>query len=281
MIRILAGASLFLLVGASLAADTYTASVERWRAGREARLRSDAGWLTVSGLFWLKEGGQTIGSDSSNKIQLPAHSSPARLGVIEFHDGQAALRYEDRAKGRIELKPDSTPEPTRIQLGDLTFWVIQRGDRYGIRLRDRQSSMRKEFTGCKWYPVKADHRVAARFVPEQTTMRIPSIIGVTNEESSPGYVEFEMAGETIRLRPTGDMESLSFVFRDGTSGKSTYGAGRFLSADGPKDGKVILDFNRAYNPPCAFTPYATCPLPPRENRFKTPIEAGEKTYAGH
>jgi uncharacterized protein (DUF1684 family) len=281
MRRLLALTLLFLLVAIALSADSYGDSVEQWRQNRETRLRSDSGWLTVAGLFWLKEGNQTIGSDASSNIQLPAHSAPGHLGEIEFRQGQATLHYEDHSKGSVALAPDSSGSPTRIEFGEITFWVIQRGERYGIRLQDRQSEIRKSFTGCKWYPVNADFRITARFVPDPKKIRIPSIIGVTNEEESPGYVEFERNGETIRLRPTGDEKSLSFILRDGTSGRSTYGAGRFLDTDGPIDGKVILDFNLAYNPPCAFTPYATCPLPPKENRFRVPIEAGEKTYAEH
>jgi hypothetical protein len=270
-----------LLLATAGWADSYTESVERWRAERQASLQSDTGWLTIVGLTWLKEGKQTIGSDPASKIQLPAHSAPAHLGVIELRDGRSTLHYADSSKGSVVLEPDSAGSPTKIELGALTFWVIQRGDRFGIRLRDRESELRKEFTGCKWYPVKPEFRIEARFVADPKTIRIPSVIGITDDAESPGYVEFELAGQTVRLRPTIEGDSLSFIIRDGTSGKTTYGAGRFLYTDPARDGKVVLDFNRAYNPPCSFTPYATCPLPPRENRTKLAIPAGEKTYAAH
>lgn len=277
---------LFGLLGSSVVASetsSYAAVVRQWRQQREVQLRSDTGWLTISGLFWLKEGSQTIGSDPSDKIQLPAHSAPARLGIIEFHSGKTTLHYADPAKGSVELSPDSRGAPTRIHLGSLTFWVIQRGDRYGIRLRDRDSKLRKEFTGCKWYPVKPACRVTARFVPMRETIRVPSIIGVTTEEISPGYLEFQLDGKTLHLRPSGSVQSLELMFRDGTSGKTTYGGGRFLPVGPVRNGKVVLDFNMAYNPPCAFTPYATCPVPIRENRLKVPIPAGEmvSTQPGH
>ena len=187
-----------LLATVALPRDLYIESVRQWRADRETRLRAGTGWLTVAGLFWLKKGTETIGSAASSDIRLPAHSAPARLGQIEFHDGQATLHYADRSKGSVQLASDNSGNPTKIALGALTFWVIQRGNRYGLRLLDRESEIRKSFTGCKWYPVDPEYRIVARFVSDPKRIRIPSIIGVTNEEESPGYVEFERDGETIR-----------------------------------------------------------------------------------
>ncbi len=280
MRKIVAASLLPVVAGVMLAGgSSYVSSVLKWRQDREARLKSDTGWPTIAGLFWLREGSQTIGSDAANRIVLPAHSAPARLGVIEFHDGKALLQYADRGKGSVVLQPDSSGAPTRIRVGALTFWVIQRGNRYGLRLRDTKSRFRKEFTGCEWYPVKPAYHITARFVPDPRQISVPSVIGVTTTEHSPGYVEFELNGKTLRLRPTGSTDSLEFLFRDATSGKTTYGGGRFLSAGPVKNGEVIIDFNLAYNPPCAFTPYATCPLPTKENRLKVPIEAGER-YSG-
>ncbi len=269
---------LLLVTGmTAAAADFYVSSIEQWRRQEEAALSSDTGWLTIAGLFWLKEGGNTIGAAASSDIVLPAHSAPPLLGVIEHHAGRTVLRYADKTRSPVQLEPDTSGSPTRVRLGALTFWVIRRGDRYGIRLRDTKSRFRREFTGRQWYLVKREYRVTARFIPfpEPRKFKVASVIGVPQEMTSPGYVEFPLRGQTVRLMPAAEGEELWFIFRDATSGKTTYPGGRFLYAAGPRDGKVILDFNKAYNPPCAFTPYATCPLPPRENRLKVAIEAGE------
>jgi hypothetical protein len=162
----------------------------------------------------------------------------------------------------------------------LTLFVIERGEKIGLRLRDKRSALRRDFRGCRWYPVKPEYRVQGRFMayPKTRKLRIPSVAGTSEEEESPGEVEFGWGGRKFRLTPVLDGESLWFIFRDRTSGKTTYGGGRFLYADPPKDGSVTLDFNRAYNPPCAFNPYTTCPIPPPENRLSFPVEAGEMAY---
>jgi len=163
----------------------------------------------------------------------------------------------------------------------LRLFVIQRGDRMGIRLRDPESQYRKGFKGIVSFPASAAYRVTARFVAEPRKIPILNVLGQTEDSECPGYVVFRLAGKEYRLYPIietpGDKE-LFYIFRDLTAGKETYGAGRFLYSDLPKDGKVVLDFNKAYNPPCAFTPYATCPLPPKQNHIAVRIEAGEKAY---
>ena len=278
--------AILVLMGAAVhsmgAERSYVESILEWRREREQRLKADDGWLTITGLFWLKEGEQTIGSGPDNDIVLPAHSAPERIGTIEHHGGRTVLRWASPTKKPLELKPDTTGRPTQVAFKDITFWVIQRGDRYAIRLRDLQSRLRKEFTGCRWFPVKPEYRIEVRFIPhpEPRKMRVPSVVGIPEEVESPGVAEFELHGRTVRLTAFSSDGSVWFIFRDATSGKSTYGAARFLYADAPRDGKVILDFNKAYNPPCAFTPYATCPLPPRENRLDVPIEAGEMAPPG-
>jgi uncharacterized protein (DUF1684 family) len=162
------------------------------------------------------------------------------------------------------------------------MFVIQRGDRYGIRLKDKNSRFRREFTGLHYFPVREQYRLTARFVPDARKIPIPNILGQTESVSSPGYVEFTLDGRKLRLTPVEESPgSLFFIFRDLTSGKETYGSGRFLDTDMPKNGQVVLDFNKAYNPPCAFTPFATCPLPPKENRLPVRIEAGEMKYGDH
>lgn len=261
-----------------LAAEPYADSIEQWRREREENLKSATGWLTIAGLQWLREGRQTVGSDPANDIVLPP-GAPAHYGYLVHEQGQTWLVRNGRAGGR-ELLPDSSGQQTVISIGHVSFWVIQRGDRYGIRIRDRNSRFRREFTQLRWYPVKPEYRVEARFVPHPAPLEIsvPSVIGVPEKMTSPGRVVFSWNGQEVSLLAVDAGDSLWFIFRDKTAGVTTYGAGRFLYSDLPKDGKVTLDFNKAYNPPCAFTPYATCPLPPRENRLPVAIEAGEMDY---
>jgi uncharacterized protein (DUF1684 family) len=244
-----------ITVAALLTMSAYQAGIEKWRAESEAKLRAD--WLPVCGLFWLKDG--------QNRIE----GAP---GAFELHDGKALFRADSGAV--TEMKPDSS-----IASGDRTrtYILIARGGRLAIRLKDNKCKLLAEFQGRRWFPVREPYRVTARFVSYEKPKSIPiaSIIGYTDQEPSPGYAEFTLAGQKLRLEPVLDDGDLFFIFHDQTAGKETYGAGRFLHAALPQDGKVELDFNKAYSPPCAFTPYATCPLPPRQNYLPIRIEAGE------
>jgi uncharacterized protein (DUF1684 family) len=208
---------------------------------------------------------------------LPA--GPAHAGVFERHGGTVSVEFPGESPRRLE--PDSEAPADVVKLQDLTMFVINRGDRYGIRLRDKNSLFRREFSGLHWYPVKASARVKARWIATRENIAIPNILGQTEVEASPGCAVFLWEGHEQRLYPTEEDGRLFFVFRDLTAGAETYPAGRFLYADMPHDGFVVLDFNKAYNPPCAFTPYATCPLPPPQNRMKVRIEAGELRYGSH
>jgi len=287
------------LAGMAMAAartpdPAYRAQIETWRAEREARLKGDGGWLQVVGLFWLKDGANTFGTDAGNRIVLPAGSAPARAGVFELRGGTTTVRMEPGAEATVdgkpagprELRPDVPGPPDVLKLGPrLTLHVIERGGRYGIRLKDRQSALLKEFTGLRWFPVQEDYRVEGRFVPYASakTIAVPNILGQVEQMPSPGYVAFTIGGREVRLDPVLEepgATELFFIFRDQTTGKETYPAGRFLYAAMPKDGRVTLDFNKAYSPPCAFTPFATCPLPPKQNRLPVRIEAGEM-HSGH
>ncbi|HYL76791.1 MAG TPA: DUF1684 domain-containing protein [Bryobacteraceae bacterium] len=272
-------APLFLLLLNAPAGTQYQTAIEQWRAHREASLKADGGWLTVAGLFWLKEGANTAGTDPSCDIVLPR--GPAKAGFFEFHDGKTTFRPASGAA--MELKSDSEGEPDQVKLDSLTMFVIHRGQRYGIRMKDTASKFRKEFTGLHWFPVNESYRVTAKFVPNPPgkTIAVPNILGETEQEPSPGYVLFTLNGQSLRLDPVVEGKELFFIFHDQTSGKKTYPPGRFLYSDFPKDGKVELDFNKAYNPPCAFTPFATCPLPPKQNRLPVRIEAGELNYGHH
>ncbi len=283
-------ASLPLLV-LQAGAPSYQAEIQRWQRQRETALKADDGWLAVAGLFWLKEGRNSVGAGRTNDIVLPKGSAPETVGVFELRKGattfcpapSAALTLNDRPlSGCPLLRTDSAGSPDILHLNDLTLYVIQRGHRFGIRLKDKNSEMRKAFTGLKYFPVREQYRVKARFVPYNPPKEIavPNILGEVEMELSPGYVEFTLDGQRCRLEPITEGDSLFFIFKDLTSGKETYPSGRFLFTEMPKDGEVILDFNKAVNPPCAFTPYATCPLPPKQNHLPMGIAAGELRY-GH
>lgn len=267
----------------------YRAEVEKWRRERETRLRAPDGWLAVAGLFWLDEGPNRCGSGPGNTVRLPAGAAPPVAGTFELRDGRVNLRVEPgvsvTAAGKpvaaMELRGDDPGPPDVLRLGRLSLHVIVRSGRYGIRLKDPESEARRRFAGLRWFPVREDLRVSARFVPwpSPRTIPIPNVLGQVNQLPSPGYVEFTLAGRQLRLEPVleePDAKELFFIFRDQTAGKETYPAGRFLYAPPAADGTLVLDFNKAYSPPCAFTAYATCPLPPPQNRLPVRIEAGEK-----
>jgi uncharacterized protein (DUF1684 family) len=280
------------LVLSSLPASqpSYKAEIEKWRQQREAALKADDGWLTLAGLFWLKEGKNTVGTGPRNDFVLPQGSAPAAVGVFQFDHGRTIFQsapgvevtVDSKRETRATLKPDTSGSPDLVRVRDLTMYVIQRGERYGIRLKDKNGKGRREFAGTKWFPVKEQYRLRAKFVPYHPPkmIAIPNILGQIDQEASPGYVEFKLQGHTCRLDPVSEGDRLFFIFKDLTSGKETYPPGRFLYASMPKNGEVILDFNKAVDPPCAFTPYATCPLPPKQNYLRLRIEAGELRY-GH
>ena len=264
----------------------YRAAVQKWRQDREASLKSDDGWLAVSGLFWLHEGDNRFGSDPLNDIVLPRGSAPADAGTFVFHSGRTVVHVKAGVPATVngkrvetaELHPDS---PDRLVLGNLSLLVHASGNRYSIRLKDKASALRRNFTGLRWFPIDESYRVTGRFVPYQPPKKaqIQNVMGDTYEVTIPGYVVFSLHGQELRLdAEEADAEGLSFVFRDLTSGKETYGAARFLDTPFSRDGKVILDFNTAYNPPCAYNPYTTCPLPTPENRLRVRIAAGELAY---
>jgi hypothetical protein len=264
------------LAGAALlAAATFQAEEAGWRQSREANLRRDGSWLAVTGLFWLREGPNRFGTEASGDIVLP--DGPARAGAITLRNGKVTAAVGGSQR---ELRPDSEDF---LKVGRLSLFVIKRGDRYGIRLRDPQSPYLRQFHGLEYFPASEAYRITARFVSEPRKIPILNVIGQTEQDDCPGYAAFRLHGRDVRLYPVleePDAKELFFIFRDLTSGRETYGAGRFLYSDPPRDGKLVLDFNKAYNPPCAFTPYATCPLPPKENRLAVRVEAGEKKY-GH
>jgi uncharacterized protein (DUF1684 family) len=193
------------------------------------------------------------------------------------------VTIDGKPAGRMTLKPDTDDHPDAVQAGRITLTIIRRGNRTGVRMRNPDAPARLSFTGCKWFPASESWRVQAKWVPYPAPkkMNITNILGMTDEEPSPGYAEFAIAGKTLRLEPVEEDGELSFMFKDATSGNTTYAPGRFLDTEMPKNGVVILDFNQAYNPPCAFTAFATCPLPPKQNTLPVAVEAGEKKYGNH
>lgn len=275
-------------------ASSYLAELAAWRAGREAGLRSDTGWLTVAGLFWLEPGRTPFGSGPDCPVRLPP-SAPAHAGELELAEGRVRYTLAQGVAASIDGRPaprqgalraDREGEPTVLAFGPVTLSVIQRGERVGVRVKDRESAARRQFEGLAWYPASEQWRVEARFVPHHAphTVAVPNVLGQVQEMPSPGYVVFSVQGRELRLDPVleaPDAEQLFFIFRDGTTGRTTYSAGRFLYADQPRDGRVVLDFNKAYSPPCAVTPWATCPLPPKQNRLDVAIEAGERHTGRH
>ena len=272
-------ALLFFLAAISQPATEW----DQWRSQRRARLLTDDGWLTQVGLFWLHDG--------ANDVPLPAHP-PINARFI-LQNGRVTLEPEARlgVKSSSVLRDDTDPAgPTVIRAGTLSFMAIKRGDvkgdHFGIRVKDSASEGRKNFKGLDYFSYDPAFRVTAHFEPYNPPRKIAitNVLGMTSDEVSPGALVFKLRGKTYRIDPILEQgeKDLFIIFKDATSGKETYGAARYLYAHPPDaQGNTIVDFNRSYNPPCVFTPYATCPLPPPQNRLPIRVEAGEKKYAGH
>ena len=269
----------------------HVAEIESWRAQRVERLTSAGGWLSLIGLEWIKPGKNTIGSATDNDIVIA--KAPARLGTIEWQDDRinatlapgAAAMIDGQLISEAPMLDDSHEKPTVISFGSVNFHLIDRGGKKGLRIKDTDAKTRTGFLGIDYFPVDPAWRVEAKWIafePAQT-IGIPNVLGVVEQMKVPGKAVFEHDGETIELLPvleSEDATDLFFIIADKTSGKQTYGGGRFIYTDMPRDGKLVIDFNKAYNPPCAFTPFATCPLAPPENRMKVAVDAGEKNYRG-
>jgi len=271
----------------------YVHEIDGWRAKREEGLRAPDGWLSVVGLHWLREGTSTIGSAEGSDIRLPL-PAPPRVGTIEFSNGKALIhvapgvtvKSQDEPVTELELHSDKGGKPDVLAIGPVSMYVIERGGRHALRVKNSESAQRRSFRGLEWYPVREDLRIRARFTPYDPPKTIPiaTVLNTVEPMPSPGYVTFHLGGRELRLDPVleePDAKELFFIFKDMTAGNDTYPAGRFLYAEMPKAGQVVLDFNKAYSPPCAFTSFATCPLPPRQNRLDVRIEAGEKKPAEH
>lgn len=270
--------------------DTANAAVVQWREKHEADYRRE--WVSVAGLHVLRPGTNIAGSAPENDIRLPV-STPPTVGRFML-DGQR-VRFEPAAgvpvllRGQpvarpIELRDDSVREPDELVIGDVRMVVHITGERRTIRVRDPNGPLAKAFVGFTWFPIDARYRVLGRFIkdPQPKRLKVLNTYNDIDEYASEGVVEFSLFGQTLRLRPfTTRPKRFYFVFRDASSGRETYETARFLYSDLRDDGTTVLDFNEAYNPPCAFNPHTTCPIPLRENHLPVKILAGERAYAGH
>ncbi len=272
----------------------YLQSIEKWHQQRIERLRRNDSWLTLAGLFWLHPGTNSFGSAPDNSIRFPAGKADDHIGVFTLSDsvvsvnifpGVQVLDETGQPVQKLTLQDDFRGHPTILRHRSLLFYVIKRGKRFAIRLKDTEHPNLKHFAGIERFPVDPRWRVRAVLKPFTTprTVAVPTVLGTVVEEPAPGFLEFQIAGETYRLLPLGKPGDTEYfiIFGDATNGKETYGAGRFLDVPAPDStGVTYIDFNKAYNPPCAFTPYATCPLPPEENYLPIRVTAGEKNYRG-
>ena len=274
---------------------TYAADTKMWRAKRLDAIAGPDGWSTLAGLFWLDSAHYVIGSDSTRStIVLPKDHTPAQFAILTRMDSSYLFRAMDGVKVLVDstmvdsvtLASDQQQKPVVLHAGSMTYRVIERGGQQLLRVKDSASVLRRDFKGLEYFPLDTSMRVLAHLVPHATprTLRILNVLGQTDEYRSPGMLEFTINGTPYHLTASfegKDTTQYFVIFRDATSKDLTYPAGRFMYAT-PVDsaGYTILDFNRAYNPPCAFTAFATCPLPPAENVLKLALTAGEKRYAG-
>ncbi len=281
------------LAAAEIPAD-YAKQIAAARAERVERLRRPDGYLALTASGWLDPGDSSVGAAADNRFRIP--DAPDHLGVLHLDDaGKVALRLADTKGIRVDGHDATTNlvplhdqgttgdvEPTRVSFGESYLYVVQNGERRGLRVKNNAAPLRVHFPGFSYFPVDPSWRVEATWVPFQPVqhLRIAYVTGTEQDETVPGKAVFQRDGHTYELRPMDEDGKLFFVFSDRTAGRQTYGGARFLYADPPKDGKLVLDFNLAQNPPCAITPHVVCPLAPPENRLTLPVTAGELKFAG-
>ena len=267
---------------------SYQEEIAKYREARVAELTAPNGWLAVQGLFWLHNGANTAGSDPASQIKLPQRA-PMRLGVFTLAGGKVTFAPDPAAHVEVAGKHAAGPvelaggEQNAVVSARVSLFLIRRGDRVGLRMLDPDSRARRAFKGLRYFPLDPAYRFKAKYTayPALKTVPVANVLGQLVPMESPGYVEFTSNGRTWRLEPvyeTSRRDDLFFIFKDLTSRTDTYEAGRYLHAPLPQNGVVDLDFNRAYNPPCAFTAFATCPLPTKENQLAVAIRAGELRY---
>jgi len=262
----------------------YQQTFEKWKAEQIDDLKKN--WVSLAGLYWLKPGANTFGSDKTNTIVFP--KGPAHAGEFDLEGKDVTIKLLPEAQATLagkpvttaKLDPDVSGHASRVEMGSLQFYVIVRGERIGIRLRDTDSPAVRNFHGLVFYPLDMNYRVTATWVPSdgKQTIEVPTVLGDVSPTPVAGTAVFKINGQELRLTDLGGKpaKGLFFVFNDLTAKSDTYPGGRFLQTGPVVNGSVVLDFNQAYNPPCAVTPYATCPLAPKENRLTVAIPAGEK-----
>ena len=268
--------------------ENHQQAIEAWRSARHERLLQPDSWLTLVGIEWLNEGETRVGSSPDNNVRLSG--GPAYWGSVFLQDGQLSftssgndlVKINDEGSAQAKLVADTEGEPTLVSSGSLSFYAIFR-ESYALRIKDSQAKALQNFKGVENYPINESWRIDGRFIRagDGETIEIANVLGQVSESAVYGIFEFDMDGKPYSLLGLGEegSESLWFIFTDRTNGHGTYGAGRFLySDDMPQNGRLVVDFNKAYNPPCAFNPYSTCPLPPQRNRMNLMVLAGEKDF---
>jgi len=268
-----------------------------WRERRDREMRAPTSWLTIAGLFWLEQGENTFGSSRSNSIVLPEGSAPLFAGKFILTGEEVTVVANEGVPIRVGSKPvtqttlkeesDYDPEgPDIVRIDNLHMWVIRRGTRFTIRLRDLDNPPYKNYKGLDFFPPTKKYKIQADFVPYPIARKatLETVVGIETEKIATGYVLFTIDKQTYRLEsyqsPFNEENPLFFIFKDATNGRETYEASRFMECEFLAKGKVDLNFNRAYNPPCAYTSHAVCPLPPPQNHLRIRIQAGEKKYPG-
>ena len=268
----------------------YVAEIKAWQQKRLQGLKNKNGWLSLAGLFWLKQGKNTFGSDKGNDLVITDVKTPDQIGTFFWEKDEVRFAasekvnvlHEDKSVSELKLDNDEKGKPTVLQCGSLTWYIIKRGDRLGVRLKDSQHPRLNKLEKIDSFPVDLQWRVEAileRFKQPRKII-IPNVLGMESQEEILGALVFKIKGKEYRLLPLGN-KSLFVIFGDETNGTETYGGGRFLSVAEPdRQGRTIIDFNKAFNPPCVFSEYATCPLPPQENQLEVRVTAGEKMVEG-
>ncbi|HPI72473.1 MAG TPA: DUF1684 domain-containing protein [bacterium] len=273
----------------------YRAEIEAWHRRRVAQLTKPDGWLSLAGFFWLEQGENSFGRAAGNAVVFPAESCPDQMGAfivdknsvrLRVQPGAAILTADHTLAADGELQSDAQGRPTLLFYNALSWHIIQRGGRFAVRLRDSTHVNRRTFRGIDRFPVDPAWRVKAKFIAYEPvkTLRIVNVVGQVEDQPCPGALLFTLQNREFRLDvlEEGREEPFFVIFADATSGEETYGGGRFLYVARPDSAfETFIDFNKAYNPPCSFTPYATCPLPPESNRLTIAVRAGEKRYQGN
>lgn len=269
--------------------ENYYNTIKDWRKQYETKLGAPDGWLSITGLYWLKDGENSLGTHVTNDIVLPRGAGPKQIGKIIFADGKIVLQTEPGAEMICEEQPVTSLEirfnqyasSEWIYMNHVKFAVIQRGTRYGVRIYDENNPQRRKFVNIRWFPIEETYRIQARYhkLEEPIKLAIMNVIGDISQEPCYGYAEFTVEDQVCKLYPvTLDSGNLWFMFKDASNGSLTYHGGRFVFAEAPQDDMINIDFNKTHNPPCAYTNFATCPLPPVINLLNVRVNAGEMEF---